>query len=108
MYQNSAQINFVGNDVVFTLSDYSYHIGPIEVNATSQGLPYDSSSIMQTYLPNFQKSGPHLRILPLHTTIKIIQRLSTLDKLHINILYCGGIRNHCNCSTKYFYPYHEL
>lgn len=92
-----------GNNLIFTLTDFSSHIDPIEINATSQGLPYDYASVMQLYHYQFHKSGLDLKIVPLHTTSKKIRNLTTLDKLHINLLYCGGKPIHTPCSPNLYY-----
>ena len=77
------------------------HLGLYELNfrveekSTSQGLPYDFESIMHYQNNTFSTSLEKLTLLPKNANIPssrlgISQNGTTLDFLHVNILYCGG------------------
>ena len=67
----------------------------IENRTTSQGLPYDFSSIMHFRHLAFSRDGHKSTIIPRSRTISktFLGSSATptdLDFLHLNLLYCGG------------------
>lgn len=61
---------------------------------TTQGVPYDISSIMHYSSRAFSTNG-NPTIVPVDSTIQLNQlgqreRLSNLDLQHVRTLYCGG------------------
>ena len=69
----------------------------VEVGATSQGVPYDYSSIMHLRHHAFSRELRYKStMLPCNETIDKSELGSShtpteLDYLHINLLYCGGM-----------------
>ena len=67
-----------------------------ENRSSSQGLPYDFSSIMH-FLHNAFSRNPHKSTIVPHsgaipkTLLGYSAKGSDLDFLHLNILYCGGM-----------------
>ena len=64
--------------------------------STSQGLPYDFSSIMHFRHNAFSRDSSKSTLIPHNATIPKITLGSSatatdLDFLHLNILYCGGM-----------------
>ena len=74
----------------------------IESRSTSQGLPYDFSSIMHFRHNAFSRNREKSTVVPRNRTIpKTILGNSSmatdLDFLHLNLLYCGGkVANNIN------------
>ena len=67
----------------------------IQRKSTSQGIPYDFSSIMHVRHDAFSRSRYQSTVLPRNrATSETILGTSTtatdLDFLHLNLLYCGG------------------
>ena len=67
----------------------------IQGGSTSQGLPYDFSSIMHFRHNAFLRNGYESTVLPRNRTIPKTflgssATATDLDFLHINLLYCGG------------------
>ena len=67
----------------------------VQSRSTSQGLPYDFSSIMHVRHNAFSQHSSESTIVPFNRTIpKTVLGNSTmatdLDFLHLNLLYCGG------------------
>ena len=67
----------------------------IQSKLTSQGLPYDFSSIMHFRHNAFSRTGFKSTVVPRNRTIpKSVLGSSVtatyLDFLHVNLLYCGG------------------
>ena len=68
----------------------------IQNRSTSQGLPYDFSSIMHVRHNAFQNDRFKSTIVPrnratLKTELGSSATATDLDFLHINLLYCGGM-----------------
>ena len=80
--------------------DVAAHIGfqemfETESRSSSQGLPYDFSSIMHFRHNAFSRDYNESTVVPRNRTIsKAIlgcsAKATDLDFLHLNILYCGG------------------
>ena len=72
----------------------------VQENSTSQGLPYDFESIMHFRHNAFSNSRQKSTIFPQNLSFPSnrfgISNVGTsLDFLHVNILYCGGkVINH--------------
>ena len=69
-------LQLVGNEM--ELSDS-------KVRSVTQGLPFNSHSVMNVY----HKSN--LSLPEILSSNKDTETPSTLDYLHINLLYCGGV-----------------
>ena len=67
----------------------------LQSKSTSQGLPYDFSSVMHFRYTAFSSNPDLSTVIPHnHTIPKVILGSSAtatdLDFLHLNLLYCGG------------------
>ena len=67
-----------------------------ESRSTSQGLPYDFSSIMHCQHNTFSRELFKSAVVPRNpkipkTDLGSSDRATPLDFLHINLLYCGGM-----------------
>lgn len=74
------------------------------VDSTTQGLPYEYSSIMHYDSKMFSENG-EATILPKvpNATMGTSRRPTQLDYLHINLLYCDGKEILLNTSVNIMY-----
>ena len=81
--------------IIYTVASIRPPQSPLLGQTTSQGLPYDSKSIMNLFEWSIDGRGEILAVVPFSNAeeTKYLGNFTiptALDMLHINILYCGG------------------
>ena len=77
-----------------------FFVSSLEEHRTSQGLPYQALSIMNPYFNTFKK----LKISKSWSNHRrVVKRALSIDYLHINLLYCGGVQTQRDNSRLHVY-----